>query len=195
MPTKPRAPGRRNPAHSVNTAFAGLVAKLGPCKVRDLMTKMGLHKGDGTPITAGPSATTLGSDSVSPLTLAAAYATVASGGTYCHPTPVVSITTARMFNLRLGKTFYWGEVFGATIAAPIWKRIMDRASAGMPVRDFAEPGGTVQSGDFASIPRVYGLSLSNAMGLLPPGSDDLGHAFPRVLLMSAAGAPPMGPVR
>jgi hypothetical protein len=71
-----------------------------------------------------------------------------------------------MFNLRLGKTFYWGEVFGATIAAPIWKRIMDRASAGMPLRDFAEPGGKVQSGDFVSIPRVYGLSLSNAMGLL-----------------------------
>ena len=245
-------------AYSVNTAFAGLVAKLGPCKVRDLMTLMGLHKGNGTLITAGPSATTLGSDSVSPLTLASAYATVASGGTYCPPIPVVSITTgdhkalklpknqckkvldtdvangvtqilkavitsgtgygnslaggrpaagktgtagnslptggtnetwfvgytpqlstavwvgtpddprnaARMFNLRLGGTFYWGEVFGATIAAPIWKRIMDRASAGMPLRDFAEPGGKVQSGDFVSIPRVYGLSLSNAMGVL-----------------------------
>ncbi len=245
-------------AHSVNTAFAGLVAKLGPCKVRDLMTKMGLHKGNGEPITAGPSATTLGSDSVSPLTLASAYATVASGGTYCPPLPVVSITTsdhtslklpknpckkvletdvangvtkilkavitsgtgygnslaggrpaagktgtagnslpsggtnetwfvgytpqlstavwvgtpddrrnaARMFNLRLGGTFYWGEVFGATIAAPIWKRIMDRASAGMPLRDFADPGGKVQSGDLVSIPRVYGLSLSNAMGVL-----------------------------
>jgi membrane peptidoglycan carboxypeptidase len=245
-------------AYSVNTAFAGLVAKLGPCKVRDLMTQMGLHKGNGDPITAGPSATTLGSDSVSPLTLASAYATVASGGTYCPPSPVVSITTsdhaslklpknqckkvleadvangvtkilkavitngtgygnslaggrpaagktgtagnslpsggtnetwfvgytpqlstavwvgtpddlrntASMFNLRLGHTFYWGEVFGATIAAPIWKRIMDRASAGMPLRDFADPGGKVQSGDFVSIPRVYGLSLSNAMGVL-----------------------------
>src|ERR1035437_1915647 len=79
-------------AYSVNTAFAGLVAKLGPCKVRDLMTQMGLHKGNGDQITAGPSATTLGSDSVSPLTLASAYATVASGGTYCPPSPVVSIT-------------------------------------------------------------------------------------------------------
>ena len=245
-------------AHSVNTAFAGLVAKLGPCKVRGLMTKMGLHKGNGDLITAGPSATTLGSDSVSPLTLASAYATVASGGTYCPPLPVVSITTsdhtslklpknpcqkvletevangvtkilkavitsgtgygnslaggraaagktgtagnslpsggtnetwfvgytpqlatavwvgtpddprnaARMINLRLGKTFYWGEVFGSTIAAPIWKRIMDRASAGMPLRDFAEPGSKVQSGDLVSIPRVYGLSLSKAKGVL-----------------------------
>ena len=245
-------------AFSVNTAFAGLVAKLGACSVRDLMTTMGLHQGNGLPIQGWPSPVTLGSDSTSPLTLASAYATVASGGTYCPPSPVVSITTsdhaslklpknqckkvleadvangvtkilkavitngtgygnslaggrpaagktgtagnslpsggtnetwfvgytpqlstavwvgtpddlrntASMFNLRLGHTFYWGEVFGATIAAPIWKRIMDRASAGMPLRDFADPGGKVQSGDFVSIPRVYGLSLSNAMGVL-----------------------------
>jgi membrane peptidoglycan carboxypeptidase len=223
-------------AFSVNTAFAGLVAKLGPCKVRDLMTQMGLHQGTGKPIQGWPSPVTLGSDSVSPLTLASAYATAASGGTYCVPSPVLAITTsdhkaiklpvnqckkvlepdvangvtkilkavitngtgygnslaggrpaagktgtagnslpsggtnetwfvgytpqlstavwvgtpddprntASMFNLRLGHTFYWGEVFGATIAAPIWKRIMDRASAGMPLRDFADPGGKVQ---------------------------------------------------
>jgi len=218
-------------AYSVNTAFAGLVAKLGPCKVRDLMTLMGLHKGNGTLITAGPSATTLGSDSVSPLTLASAYATVASGGTYCPPIPVVSITTGDhkalklpknqckkvletdvangvtqilkavitsgtgygnslaggrpaagktgtagnslpsggtnetwfvgytpqlstavwvgtpddpgnrtvLKNVQIGDKHYYGEIFGSTIAAPIWKQIMDGASAGMPFRDFADP--------------------------------------------------------
>ena len=47
-------------AFSVNTAFAGLVAKLGACKVRDMMTNLGLHRGgDGKPIsynsrTGGP---------------------------------------------------------------------------------------------------------------------------------------------
>src|SRR5665811_537122 len=46
--------------------------------------------------------------------------------------------------------------------------IRDSTSAGMPLRDFADPGGKVQSGDFVSIPRVYGLSLSNAMGVLTP---------------------------
>jgi len=245
-------------AFSVNTAFAGLVARLGPCKVRDLMTQMGLHKSDGTPITAGPSATTLGSDSVSPLTLASAYATVASGGTYCIPSPVLSITTwdhkslmhpknqckkvlepdvaygvtkiltavltkgtgfgnsldggrpaagktgtagnslpsggtnetwfagytrqlsaavwvgtpddrrnaARMSNLRLGDRFYPGEVFGATIAAPIWKQIMDRASAGMPMLGFAEPGSQVQYGDLVPIPGVAGMSVRNAKAAL-----------------------------
>jgi Membrane carboxypeptidase/penicillin-binding protein len=69
-------------------------------------------------------------------------------------------------NLQLGKQFYSGQVFGATIAAPIWKQIMDRASTGMPFRDFAEPGGTVQFGDIVSIPRVYGLAVADAMAAL-----------------------------
>ena len=69
-------------------------------------------------------------------------------------------------NLQLGDTFYPSEVFGATIAAPIWKRIMDRASAGMPFRDFAEPAGTVQFGDIVSIPRVYGMTVGEAQATL-----------------------------
>jgi membrane peptidoglycan carboxypeptidase len=246
-------------AYSVNTAFAGLVAKLGTCAIRDLMKDMGLHKGNGEPITPGPSAVTLGSDSASPLTLASAYATLASGGTYCEPSPVLIITTsdhktigldknpcrrvldpdiangvtkilktvitkgtasgtgglaggrpaagktgtagnslpsggtnetwfagytpqlstvvwvgtpddpgqtARLENLTIGGTFYPGEIFGATIAAPIWKQIMDRASTGMPLRDFADPGSVVQFGDFPPIPDVAGMSLGSAVAAL-----------------------------
>jgi len=246
-------------AKSVNTAFAGLVATLGACSVRDLMAKMGLHQGNGDRISTYPPAVTLGAEGVSPLTLAAAYATVASGGTYCAPSPVLTITTsdhkripiakpkcnkvlepdvangvtkilkavlkpggtgsriggldgdrpvagktgtagnatkaggtnetwfagytpqlstavwvgtpddgnlARLKNLQLGGSFYPGEVFGATIAGPIWKNIMDSASAGMPFRDFAEPGDTVLNGDIVSVPNVYGMSLGDAMAAL-----------------------------
>ncbi len=243
-------------AYSVNTAFAGLVAKLGACSVRDLMTRMGLHQGSGKPIQRLASSITLGSDSVSPLTLASAYATVASGGTYCVPSPVLTVTTsdhkplalpkkqckkvlepdvangvtkilktvltkgtgsgnsldggrpaagktgtagnkdgytnetwfagytpqlstavwvgtpidanntARMKGFRLGKTNYPNEVFGSTIAAPIWKQIMDKASAGMPFRDFAEPSDKVLQGDIVSIPSVTGLALGDAMAAL-----------------------------
>ncbi|MHB1472155.1 MAG: transglycosylase domain-containing protein, partial [Dermatophilaceae bacterium] len=91
-------------AYSVNTAFAGLVAKLGACSVRDLMTQMGLHQGSGKPIQGYPSPVTLGSDSTSPLTLASAYATVASGGTYCVPSPVLTITTSDHKALALPKS-------------------------------------------------------------------------------------------
>jgi len=238
-------------AYSVNTAFAGLVAKLGVCSVRNLMTSMGLHQSDGQPIQSYPSPVTLGSDSTSPLTLASAYATVASGGTYCEPSPVLAITTSDrktialpknlckrvlepdvangvskilknvltkgtgfgnsladgrpaagktgtsdhsnetwfvgytpqlstavwvgtptgdpnriLRDLQLGNKHYYGQIFGATIAAPIWKLIMDRASSGMPFRDFAEPAGTVQFGDLVSIPRVYGMSVATAQAAL-----------------------------
>ncbi len=240
-------------AKSVNTAFAGLVASLGACSVQSLMTKMGLHQSNGKPIQRYPSPVTLGSDSTSPLTLASAYATVASGGTYCVPTPVLTITTSDkktialpknqckkvlepdvangvskilktvltngtargigglagdrpvagktgtsdgsnetwfagytpqlstavwvgtpddpgnkviLRNLRLGDDYYPNQVFGATIAAPIWKRIMDQASSGMPFRDFAEPGGTVQYGDIVPVPRVYGMSVAEAQATL-----------------------------
>lgn len=242
-------------AYSVNTAFAGLVAKLGACSVRDLMTQMGLHQGDGNPIEGYPAPVTLGANPTSPLTLAAAYATVASGGTYCPPSPVLGITTsdhkalklpkgqckkvlepdvangvtkilktvltkgtgsgnsldggrsaagktgtagnslssggtneswfagytpqlstavwvgtpddnkntARLRDLKLGSRFYGGEIFGSTIAAPIWKQIMDGASAGMPFRDFADPSDKVLYGDLVSVPSVTGLSLGDAM--------------------------------
>ena len=245
-------------AKSVNTAFAGLVAKLGGCKVRAMMATLGLHTGSGGQISKAPSDITLGSGSVSPLTLASAYATVASGGTYCEPSPVLAITTsehksialpknrckrvldpdvangvtkilktvltngtgfgnslangrpaagktgtagnnlptggtneswfvgytpqlstavwvgtptdnrntARLANMKIGGTYYAQEIYGATIAAPIWKQIMDRASSGMPSRDFAEPGGTVQFGDIVSIPRVYGMPVSAALAAL-----------------------------
>jgi Membrane carboxypeptidase (penicillin-binding protein) len=254
-------------AFSVNTAFAGLVASLGACKVRDMMTNLGLHQG-GTgkwisysPVThqsAGPASITLGCDSVSPLTLASSYAAIASGGIYCEPSPVLTITTndkkllplpkgqcrralspgvangvtqilkavitkgtgfgnalaggrpvagktgtagnstpaggtnetwfvgytpqlttavwvgtpddphnaARMENLTLGGQTYGGEIFGATIAAPIWKQIMDRASAGMPFRDFADPSAQVQSGDVVPIPNVAGMAVSDAVAAL-----------------------------
>lgn len=243
---------------SVNTAFAGLVAKLGGCKVRAMMATLGLHTGSGGQIGKAPSDITLGSGSVSPLTLASAYATVASGGTYCEPSPVIAITTsdhksialpknrckrvldadvangvtkilksvltngtgygnsladgrpaagktgtagnslkkggtneswfvgytpqlstavwvgtptdnrnsATLAYMKIGGTYYGGEIYGATIAAPIWKQIMDDASAGMPIRDFADPTGKVQSGDMVSVPRVYGMSVPDAQAAL-----------------------------
>jgi membrane peptidoglycan carboxypeptidase len=238
-------------AFSVNTAFAGLVSKLGACNVRDMMTNLGLHTGSGNPISNFPAPITLGSDSVAPLTLASAYATIASGGTYCVPSPVLTISTndkkllplpknqcrkalepdvangvttilknvltkgtgygnslangrpaagktgtsensnqtwfvgytpqlatavwvgtpygpisRELNNLNLGGKFYGGQIFGATVAAPTWKAIMDTISASLPPLDFAAPAGTVQFGNLVSIPRVYGMPVSAALAAL-----------------------------
>jgi len=246
-------------AKSVNTAFAALVIKLGACKVRDMMTTLGLHTGSGKPISNDPSNITLGSASVSPLTLASAYATVASGGTYCEPSPVLSITTsdkksialpksqcrkvldpdvasgvtqilktvltngtasrvggldggrpvagktgtagnatpaggtnetwfvgytpqlstavwvgtptddrqtARLNGVQIGSTYYPREIYGADIAAPIWKKIMDRISVGMPFLDFGAVSNEGQSGEIVPVPDVAGLSVGDAEAVL-----------------------------
>jgi membrane peptidoglycan carboxypeptidase len=267
-------------AFSVNTAFAGLVAKLGACNVRDMMTNLGLHRGnDGKPIgtdpksgtNTGPSAITLGSDSVAPLTLASAYASVASGGIFCQPSPVLTITTSdqkllplhqgqcrralsagvangvsqilkaviakgtgagnaldggrpaagktgttdsskqswfvgftpqlstavwvgtpyspqSMSNLQLGNKFYGGPIFGATVAAPTWKLIMDQASAGLPPLDFGSPSAQVQSGDIVQIPNVAGMTAADAMAALTAA------AFKPVVGTAIASSQPVGQV-
>ncbi len=81
-------------ASSINLAFAGLIAKLGLCTVHHVQVEMGLHTAMGTPTQTFAPSVTLGADSVSPMTLAASYATVAAHGLYCTPNPVLAITTS-----------------------------------------------------------------------------------------------------
>ena len=81
-------------AKSINTWAAQLVINVGPCDVRDTMTKMGLHKGNGKPIDPYVSDITLGSGTTNPMSLASAYSTLAASGKYCEPYPITSITTS-----------------------------------------------------------------------------------------------------
>jgi membrane peptidoglycan carboxypeptidase len=92
-------------ADSINTFFAELEQKVGLCNVVHTAMSMGLTwangtsllKPDTTPLGTVQSADndpsfTLGSVNVSPLSMAAAYATVASGGIYCAPKAISKIT-------------------------------------------------------------------------------------------------------
>ena len=242
-------------ARSINTAFASLVSGLGACKVRDTETKMGLHQSNGDRVKPFPAAIVLGTDSVSPMTVASAYGTLASEGKHCEPVPVISITkdkkplplppagsnceqrvdpdvargvisimtnvlgpngTARASALADGRpaagktgttdgnneTWFVGftpqlstavwvgtpddkgnsrvldniklagqsykTVFGASIAAPIWKGIMDRALQGQPKAPFGTPSDKILNGEPIDIPTVFGLSVDEARKLLEP---------------------------
>jgi membrane peptidoglycan carboxypeptidase len=75
---------------SVNTYFAQLQKKAGLCNTVRAAESMGIKVPDRDEV--GPF--TLGVTDVSPLDVAAAYATPASGGVYCAPRPVDSITDA-----------------------------------------------------------------------------------------------------
>jgi membrane peptidoglycan carboxypeptidase len=237
-------------AKSTNTAFVALAQKLGGCKVRDTMIRLGLHQADGSEMGKIPAEYILGADEVSPQGVAQAYSTLANDGKKCpmiavtkivkggkdiklNPSPCQQVVkpdavrathkfleynmikgSGQLNQLDDGKrqsagktgtsdknneswfvgytpqlvTAVWvgtpddgnkrlmknvtvgGKTYpvmhGAAIAAPIWKAIMNRAHEGLPLLKFPEPSSKFLQGQMASIPRVTGLSVKDAIARL-----------------------------
>ncbi|MGW3123953.1 transglycosylase domain-containing protein [Streptomyces sp. NPDC001107] len=78
-------------AKSVNTYYVQLIGDIGICPVTTMADKMGVERADGKKIQQAPSIA-LGTQEVSPLTMANAYATFAARGMYCTPVAIQSIT-------------------------------------------------------------------------------------------------------
>ncbi|MBQ1081619.1 transglycosylase domain-containing protein [Nocardiopsis sp. B62] len=76
---------------SVNTYFAQLQKRVGLCETSEMAEKAGVHRADGADLGVW-SSFTLGDQEVSPLNVAASYATFAARGEYCEPRPVRSVT-------------------------------------------------------------------------------------------------------
>ncbi|GGN10149.1 carboxypeptidase [Terrabacter tumescens] len=79
-------------AKSTNTAFIALAEKLGGCKVRDTMIRIGLHRSDGEQIGRFANQYILGGDDVSPQGVAHAYGVLAADGKKCPMVAVTKIT-------------------------------------------------------------------------------------------------------
>lgn len=77
-------------AKSVNTYYVQLISAIGICPVTQMAQKMGVERADGKKIQQAPSIA-LGTQEMSPLTMANAYATFASRGMYCTPVAIESI--------------------------------------------------------------------------------------------------------
>ena len=80
-------------AKSINTAYANMASKLSLCNVADMATKVGFRAADGSEVEKVMSMT-LGVQNTTPLAMANAYATFASGGTYCEPIAILSVQNA-----------------------------------------------------------------------------------------------------
>ncbi|AJE83391.1 penicillin-binding protein [Streptomyces albus] len=78
-------------AKSVNTYYVQMISDIGICPVIEMAKGMGVQPANGQPIPQTPSIA-LGSSEMSPLTMANAYATFASRGTYCTPVAIGSVT-------------------------------------------------------------------------------------------------------
>ncbi|HEV7628649.1 MAG TPA: transglycosylase domain-containing protein [Streptomyces sp.] len=90
-------------AKSVNTYFVSLIGETGVCPVTEMADKMGIQRADGKKIDQVPSIT-LGTQEMSPLTMAEGYATFANRGVHCTPVALKSITDARGKKLPVPKT-------------------------------------------------------------------------------------------
>jgi membrane peptidoglycan carboxypeptidase len=261
-------------AGSVNTAFVNMETRLPLCDISKLAKSLGVHQAAPRQLcdaNAPPTADipdcipslTLGPLSISPLSMAAGYATFAADGKYCPPFPILSIkdadgngipirapgcddnaldpdiahgvtyalkgvltrgtaqgvnglvpghvagktgttnesidtwfvgyskqrTTAvwvgdpnvygkgssagrRTLNHRTIGGHDYGEVFGATIAAPIWAQIMQMAVRGTDTSDWEDPPGDMlgHGGSTAptslDVPDVAGKTIQAAFAIL-----------------------------
>ncbi|QEW03900.1 transglycosylase domain-containing protein [Microbacterium lushaniae] len=77
---------------SLNTGFLGMAAELDLCDIAKVAKKMGVTLANGNDIEMRYGNNVIGSDAVSPLAMAGAYATVANGGVYCEPKVIDRVT-------------------------------------------------------------------------------------------------------
>ncbi|GAA1433039.1 transglycosylase domain-containing protein [Streptomyces thermospinosisporus] len=78
-------------AKSVNTYFVELISEIGICPVTEMAKKMGVQRADGRKMQQAPSIA-LGTQEMSPLTMANGYATFAARGMHCTPVAIESIS-------------------------------------------------------------------------------------------------------
>ncbi|MBO8187436.1 transglycosylase domain-containing protein [Streptomyces spirodelae] len=90
-------------AKSVNTYFVQLISDIGICPVTKMAEKMGVERADGKKIDQVPSIS-LGTQEMSPLTMAEGYATFANRGVHCTPVAIESITDAQGKKLDVPKS-------------------------------------------------------------------------------------------
>lgn len=81
----------------------------------------------------------------------------------------------RMFNVKVGGTTY-PVMHGASIAAPIWKGIMNRALEGEPVLRFKEPSDKYTKSNEVPIPDLRGRSVQEAGQILIAAGFSWRHA-------------------
>lgn len=75
------------------------------------------------------------------------------------------IQQKEMDGINIGGVYY-GSVFGGTIAAPLWGRIMGFVTQGMPIESFPAVDYKILYGDQVGVPSVAGRSVADATAIL-----------------------------
>ncbi|WNM31195.1 transglycosylase domain-containing protein [Streptomyces sp. Li-HN-5-11] len=136
-------------ALSVNTYFVQLISNIGICPVVRMEQKLGVRQANGAPLEQVPSIT-LGTQQVSPLTMASAYAAFADNGVYCTPVAIESISDASGRSLPVPKSSCSQAMSPKTAASlnTLLKGVVEDGTgrqAGLKDRDSAGKTGTTDN--------------------------------------------------
>jgi membrane peptidoglycan carboxypeptidase len=122
---------------SINLPFVEMASQMDLCGIADVAGSMGLKKGNGEPLEIVPSMA-LGSNTITPLDMASAFATFANDGVYCSPVAISRVTT------REGEELAVPESECTRVLETEIARGMNYA-----LQEVAKPGGT---GSAAALP-------------------------------------------
>ncbi len=78
---------------SANTTFATMAQQLDMCDITETAESMGVHRADGADLEQNPAAI-LGTNTIAPLSMANAFATLAADGVHCDPVVIDRMTTS-----------------------------------------------------------------------------------------------------
>jgi membrane peptidoglycan carboxypeptidase len=186
-------------ALSINTYYVSLISDIGVCPVIKTAQGMGIHRADGNELQQVPSIT-LGTQPVTPLTMASAYATFANDGVHCTPVAIESITDANGKSLKVPQTEckrVMSEKTAKTVNSLLRGVVEDGTGtkAGLDGRDSAGKTGTTDS-RYAAWFVGYTAKMAGAVWVGGPSHNvsmvDItigGHYYPKVF---GAGVP--GPI-
>ncbi|WP_262927723.1 transglycosylase domain-containing protein [Microbacterium sp. NIBRBAC000506063] len=128
---------KRFTAQSLNTGYLAMATQLDVCEINSVAERMGVHLASGVGLNApertdGPALyDVLGSASIAPMDIAAAYATVANKGIYCTPRAIDRIVDRNGDELPLPESSC-SQVISPEVAA----------TAAFTLRDVMAAGGT-----------------------------------------------------
>ncbi|MER0446586.1 transglycosylase domain-containing protein [Streptomyces sp. Edi4] len=137
-------------AKSVNTYFVQMLGDIGMCPVSQMTDKLNVRQGNGEKLPMVPSALTLGSTGISPLTMATAYAAFANRGTYCSPIAIESVKKTDGSSVPVPKTACSKAMSQSTADSinSLLRGVVDSgtgAEAGLKDRDNAGKTGTTDA--------------------------------------------------
>ncbi|WKK26960.1 transglycosylase domain-containing protein [Streptomyces olivoreticuli] len=165
---------REATAKSVNTYFIQMIGDIGTCPVTKMAAKLGLKPASGKKMDQVPSIA-LGTQGMSPLKMAAAYAAFANGGKYCTPVLINSATDPNGKSINVPKTQCsraMSEETANTVNTLLKGVVEDGTGkqAGLDGRDSAGKTGTTDSRHAAWFVG-YTPNMAGAVWVGGPGKD------------------------